>query len=178
MLSLLGTQSTFHLLSWQTDSKFERRIRNWKLLTAWQEHLSVTADGEDHISPDKLNCLSKSSESQYIPSLLWSQVVFQLCATELLIGRGGKEESPRSSRDTWLMPKEVFFLPRIASFCQRWCCLRAGNTFSPSLRPYVWSNLACFLCRSLPWRLICPKLGSPSSIWHICPFALANDFCL
>lgn len=54
----------------------------------------MTADGEDHISPDKLNCLSKSSESQYISSLLWSHVVLQLCATELLIGRRGKRRKP------------------------------------------------------------------------------------
>lgn len=62
----------------------------------------MTADGEDHISPDKLNCLSKSSESQYIPSLCWSHVVFQACATELLIGRGRKA-SPKSSRDKYQM---------------------------------------------------------------------------
>lgn len=45
------------------------------LLTEWQERLSMTADGDDHISPDKLNCLSKSSEIQYNPFLLKSHVV-------------------------------------------------------------------------------------------------------
>lgn len=50
----------------------------------------MTADGDDHISPDKLNCLSKSSESQYNPSFLRSHVVLQPCACELVIcGEGG-----------------------------------------------------------------------------------------
>lgn len=83
----------------------------------------MTADGEDHISPDKLNCLSKSSESQYIPSLRWSHVVFQLCATELLIGRGGKKKAPNlqgisipwhqmtDAKRSFLSPTDRFSLP-------------------------------------------------------------------
>lgn len=39
----------------------------------------MTADGDDHILPDKLNCFSKSSGSQYSPSLLRSHVVLQPC---------------------------------------------------------------------------------------------------
>lgn len=54
----------------------------------------MTGDGDDHISPDKLNCSSKSSESQYNPSLLRSPVVLQLCATELVIGGKGKKDAP------------------------------------------------------------------------------------
>lgn len=83
----------------------------------------MTADGEDHISPDKLNCLSKSSESQYIPSLCWSHVVFQVCATELLIQSRGRKASPKSSKESipwhqmtdakrsFLSPTDAFSLP-------------------------------------------------------------------
>lgn len=39
----------------------------------------MTSDGDDHILPDKLNYFSKSSESQYSPSLLGSHVALQPC---------------------------------------------------------------------------------------------------
>lgn len=66
----------------------------------------MTADGDDHILPDKLNYFSKSSESQYSPSLLGSHVVLQPCTPLNLVfmcvwwgvgGLGGVEQSQNKS---------------------------------------------------------------------------------
>lgn len=47
-----------------------------------------------------------------------------------------------------------------------------------SLFPIVptWGLYLTCLPWSWPWRLICPKGRSPSSIQHICPFVLVSDF--
>lgn len=71
----------------------------------------MTADGDDHISPDKLNCLSKSSESQYNPSFLGSHVVLQPRATELVIGRGGQSSKPQILREYLTDAKKSFPSP-------------------------------------------------------------------
>lgn len=120
MPSLLGTQSTIPLL--RVDSKFARRIRNWKLLTAWGASQHDSWWRRSHFLLDKLNCLSKSSESQYrlsppgVPGGSWPW------ATELAIGGGNEEASPapapyifrQCSNDTknaFLLPRRTCFLP-------------------------------------------------------------------
>lgn len=141
----------------------------------------MTADGDDHISPDKLNCLSKSSESQYNPSLLGSHVVLQPCASELVIcgeegGGGGK---PQIFREYLTDVKKKFsFSHGWLLFAKRsWCCLRAWNTFSPPQRSYMGSSSSLFpvvfTMKAYPSKHKISKFP----IAYL-PFVLASDFCL
>lgn len=143
----------------------------------------MTADGDDHISPDKLNCLSKSSESQYNPSFLRSHVVLHptLCLWTCYLWGGGcwRRQTPNLQGIlTWLMSKKVSFCHGCFLFAKRsWCCLRAWNTFSPPQRSYTASS-SCLCPLVFTMKAYLSKVRSPSSLLHTYPFVLATDFCL
>lgn len=89
-----------------------------KLLTKWQEHPGMRAAGDDHISPNKLNCLSKSSEIQYNPFSLGSPVVFWPSATECVVGENRKRKAPQifweyltDALKSFLSPIDSFSFP-------------------------------------------------------------------